>query len=718
MDKLEAMMEADRRGILPPDQKALLDEARSRGLAAKQTEKPLIASVGEFLMEAPRQIGLTARHAIEGAGDTAGVFTEPIRAAINPALRAFGAPAAASTGDMARALADKIGLPSPQNATERVAGDVSRMMAGAGGLVGAARGVSSFATNPLVTKTAEALAASPGVQMGAAAGAGAAGGSVREAGGSPGAQFGASLAGGLTGAGATSAGISAYNGIANAVSRLIAPKANPQNIEITLNQILSDNGVNLSQVPAAVRADLMTEVKNAMNTGRDLRPDVLRRIADYAVVGATPTRGSVTLDPVQITQERNLAKLGANSTDPNLQGLARLQNENTGTLIRNLNDMGAGRTDSMKAGEAAVGAINSRDATAKAIEKALYARAKDSSGRALELDREGFVLDAYNQLGKENKGAFLPAEIKTLIEEIRTGQTVLPDGTKRPLPFNVDVIDNLKTTLADASRSSKNGNETAAIKLVRGALEDAQPRNPGEAGAEAMQAYDKARRFARALRTWRESAEGIQSALNETPPDRFVKDFILSSGNKAATGEVEKMLATIRKSPEAMQQVKQNVVDYFKSQAMNGAADELRTFSQSGYNKALRDFGDAKLKLFFTPEEITQLKAIGRVASYEQVQPRGSAVNNSNTGAALGGLLDRIASSKILGRIPFGDAAIRQPAGNWSAQIGVNNAMDATGAASAKAPVSAQRARLEALIGPALLLSSPSANAGKNDKRR
>jgi hypothetical protein len=35
----------------------------------------------------------------------------------------------------------------------------------------------------------------------------------------------------------------------------------------------------------------------------------------------------VTLDPVQITQEKNLAKLGANSTDPKLQELARAEHE-------------------------------------------------------------------------------------------------------------------------------------------------------------------------------------------------------------------------------------------------------------------------------------------------------------------------------------------------------------------------------------------------------
>lgn len=31
-DKIELMLEAERRGILPPQQKAMLDEARKRGL--------------------------------------------------------------------------------------------------------------------------------------------------------------------------------------------------------------------------------------------------------------------------------------------------------------------------------------------------------------------------------------------------------------------------------------------------------------------------------------------------------------------------------------------------------------------------------------------------------------------------------------------------------------------------------------------------------------
>ena len=54
----------------------------------------------------------------------------------------------------------------------------------------------------------------------------------------------------------------------------------------------------------------------------------------------------------------------------------------------------------------------------------------------------------------------------------------------------------------------------------------------------------------------------------------------------------------------------------------------------------LGQIGDRKLSVWFTPQEVAQFKATGRVAAYEQVQPRGSAVNNSNTASA-GGLLSK-----------------------------------------------------------------------------
>ena len=76
-----------------------------------------------------------------------------------------------------------------------------------------------------------------------------------------------------------------------------------------------------------------------------------------------------------------------------------------------------------------------------------------------------------------------------------------------------------------------------------------------------------------------------------------------------------------------------------KGKALGGASDEIGSFSQSGYDKALQSIGDAKLATLFSPAEIETLKRIGRVAGYTHAAPRGSAVNGSNTAASVMNLL-------------------------------------------------------------------------------
>jgi hypothetical protein len=686
-------------------------------------EPPAAVTAGNALREIPRQVGLAARYGAEGLADVVGIGSEPIRIG----LEAIGLPKMKSAREIATSAADAIGLPSPQGSNERVVADVARTMAGAGGMAGAAGKVASTVVSPVTAKVASAMAANPGVQVASSAGSGAAGGAVREAGGGPLEQFGASLVGGLGAAGLTALGIKAYDGIANAIGTLLTPKQNMTQINVTLNQILEQNGISAENIPGMVRAELAHEVKKSLDSGKALNADVIRKIADYGAVGATPTRGSVTLDPVQITQERNLAKLGANSQDPNLQTLARNQNANNKVFIENLNDLG-GATANAKgsaAGSRAVDSIAAQDAQMKAAEQALYNRARDSSGRSLDLDREAFIRDAYNSLGKSNKGAFLPEKIKVLLEEIRTGEAAMLDGTKRPYPFNVDVIDNLKSTLATASRSAARsedgGNAVAAIKQVRDAIERTQPQaTAGGASADAMTAFDAARKVSRERFTWQESAPGIAAALDNPNPDRFVQDFILSSSNKGANANVEKLMFDINKNPEARQAVKENVVGYLKEAALGkGVKDEVGNFSQSGYNAAL-DALEGKLRLFFDKDEIAKLKALGRVSAYEMVQPKGSAVNNSNTAGAGGGmllnLLDKIGSSKLVSRIPFAEAGLQKPAQNWSMQIGAGNALDVAGAVMR--PRASESLPLSSLLGPGLLLASPRAESRNDDKRR
>lgn len=139
-----------------------------------------------------RQGGLTARYGLEGLGGTLDLMASPIRAGLNALLPA----GTQITGNTGEAAANTLGLPTPQNFTERVAGDISRTMAGTAGFGGAANTLSKF-SSPAIEAILKTLADRQGMQAISAAGAGGAGGVAKESGVGPAGQMAASLTGGI-----------------------------------------------------------------------------------------------------------------------------------------------------------------------------------------------------------------------------------------------------------------------------------------------------------------------------------------------------------------------------------------------------------------------------------------------------------------------------------------------------------------------------------------
>ena len=646
------------------------------------------------IKQIPRQLGLTARYGIEGAAAAGGMLVDPILTLMNQK----------TTAQRGTNIADAVGLPKPQGSFERVVGDASRMVAGTGLTAGAAGALSGGTQAGSVARgVVESMAARPGLQAVSAASAGAAGGATRETGGGPLAQTVAAVGGGLLGGG-LAAGATAAKGAVDrwAKNRTLTPADIDIRIEQSVNPVLNQSGMTYGDISADVRSAIRKDVQKAMLTGQQLDDAAVARLVDYRMTGAKPTLGSLTLDPAQITRERNLAKVSANSSDPLTQGLAQQQNANMRLLAGNMDDVGASNApDSMRTGQSLLDMITGKDARMKAVENNLYSKARGTDGRALDLDREGFINQAYQRLAESNKGAFLPEGVGKLLEQIRTGKAS-QGGREFDVPFNVDVIDNLKTTLASASRSSQDGNTKAAIAAVRDALEATQPTATGRpvggnqvvdsgllAGAQtqadetagaALKAFDDARSFARGRRNWQESAPSIADALNGVPPDKFVENYILGTSNKASAREVEKLAAELNEAG-LMPMVKQHIAAWMKSKAtgdlIGESANDTTRFSAEGLKSALKQIGDDKLRIFFDPEEIAKIKAVRRVAKYETVQPTGSAVNNSNTAAsAMVPLLEMAGRSKLLSRIPVVGDGVRDAASNWVNQINIKQAQN------------------------------------------
>lgn len=627
-------------------------------LVPAQGEKPKTLT-GEIV----RQVGLTGRYALEGVPQIVDLVASPFKALTDTAIGTKSP----TLSEMGGQLADKIGLPKPETAQERVVGDVARTGFGAAGGAGAAGALRNMASGPVAQNVLSNLAANPGTQVLSGAAAGGASGEVREAGGSPLGQALAATVAAFAAPVAAGGVKAAGNAAADAVrSRLVPPQAIDAQLQVELQRA----GINWAELSAQARMQLREDARKAIYSGESIDPAAMRRLADFRNIGATPLVGDITQNPSLLTQQRNLAKQQAAQGITGSSSLPEIQNANASKVLSTMEGAATSPLDSYSTGQRAISNVNAEAATRKAAENAAYTEARAAAGREIPLDRSAFVDQAYSNLANSNRGAFLPKEVETLLNQISKGQVTI-DGKTFPTPFNVDTIDQLKTVLGSASRATQDGNTKAAIKAVRDALENVQPapmkRDFGGAAvstardaarmqaadelpAEALAAFDRARATARSNREWAESSPFIEDALGGATPDNFVRKHVINApvedlqklrtfigGTAPAGGRELSTLANgkpgkLQGDPELLNAVRKQMVDYVLKR---GRADSDTTkFASAGMNDAFDAIGDRKWAMFFSPQEIQELRSALNVAKYTQSQPAGAAVNNSNTGAA------------------------------------------------------------------------------------
>lgn len=660
---------------LTADQKKAIALAAAR-MRAADVEPGFGENVNSGINSIPRQLGLTARHGIEGLADFAGIAANPLAATINAATGSKLPRLRDATSNML----DWAGLPTPNTPTERVVGDASRILAGGGGMVKGAQ---------LATKVAPALsplAARPGLQAASAVGSGLAGGYTRETGGNPTSQFVMSLLGGV----ASPVGVAGVNAGGNFVRNTINSirDVKPPQVNIQITQAIQQAGYNPASVPKRVMNVLEADAAAAMRQG-DLSQEALRRLVDYRLVGATPARGNLTLNPVDITRQQNLSKIGANSSNPKLQGLAMRQNDNTGTLLRNLNEMGANTTDdAFAAGQRVIAGLEKTAGRRQGAIDAAYTNARNQTGLDAQIDPSVFTQRAGDLLKANLLEGSLPPDVRRILNEAAIGK----------LPLNVSTAEQIKTAIGNLQRSSADGSVRKALGYVRQALDEA-PLMQGQ-GDDAVQAFNVARGLNRNWRGLVEKTPALQAIEDGVQPDKFVQQYIIQGAGKSNVMDVARLKNAVKDSPEALQAIRGQILAHLKSKATSGKPDEAMTFSQSGYNNAFAGIGERKLRMFFDRAEIDKMKAVGRVAMYEQIQPSGSAVNNSNTAAmAIGRLFDG-----ILQKVPFGEAALSTPIKNTITSYqagGMSNVPKAINLP--QVPVPGQRIPLPLLMTPGLL---------------
>ena len=609
-----------------------------------------------------RQFGLTGRYALEGAGQAADVIAAPFNAltgGTNPSRSASQ-------------FSDWLGLPKPEGKLERVVGDATRMGFGAALPAGIAGKLAPMATSTAGKAVLTGLAENPAAQIGGGVGSGAASSVVKEMGGGDGYQLAAGLAGGMAGgmlgnaamrsaAKASESAVEAFGG-----KSIIAPspkQMTPEQLQVAVRQKMELYGQNWDKLPKQAQSAILADVRQANNLDA-LDANALRRLTDFRAVGATPTRGMLTRDPSQFTREKNLAKVGANSKNSATQGLARMENDNNALLVQRLQELQGGRdVDATEAGRKLSDSIFAQRDALRDAERRAWEAAKGSPGYKMPMDAT--VLSDMNQaLGDSALMPFMDKNISAYMQALQAN----------PEQFTPQAYHNLQSMLSRAMASG--GNEAAAAGVARKALEAAQLKpqatripNPDMLPAtaaqarvfratdgmpeDAMGAINQARAATRAAYAFEDSSPVVRKALSDgsmSDPTRLGTHLLNSTPDEAA--EIARLLGN-----ENRHLARAAIATHIKQKALSGASDEMGNVSQKALNSAINSMGEEKLKLFFLDDEIAQLKRLGRVASYIQVQPAGGAVNNSNSGAmvvgkaldALGGLAKLPSMIKIAG---------------------------------------------------------------------
>lgn len=176
------------------------DEVTAFAESQMQPEEKASGGIG-------RQVGLTARHALEGVAGLAGIVADPIGAV---GSKITGAPYQPLQQAVGEGLT-RMGVPEPETATERVVGGASRALVGGGGFVRGGQMLAQQAPRA-VRAVGEALSTAPATQGASAITGGGAAEIARESGAGPGGQAVAGVVGGLAPGAALAGGSAAVRG--------------------------------------------------------------------------------------------------------------------------------------------------------------------------------------------------------------------------------------------------------------------------------------------------------------------------------------------------------------------------------------------------------------------------------------------------------------------------------------------------------------------------
>lgn len=406
----------------------------------------------------------------------------------------------------------------------------------------------------------------------------------------------------------------------------------PDKVNDAITEALASIGQKSEDLSSMQMQTLRDQVTSALKRGKQIDPAALMRKSDFDALGIDPTQGQLTRDATQFAKERNLRGV-ANVGEP-LMTRFEAQNQQLQKIISALQ---GNPSEAYPAGKKVISALEGIDNELNAPIGPAYQAAKDATGRYANVDVKGFSDSANQALDENMLGAYLPTATRNLLNDVSSGK----------IPLNVNNLVQMDRTLSAAQRSAGRGTpESLSIGKVRDALNSANIE--GEAGQEAKAAFDTAKGLAASRFGAHRDIPALGAvAEGDAIPDSFIQKQVLG-GN---VDDVQKLAQILRNGGDATQPAFQEAKDQIGAKIMRSAFGENlagdKLAAPERLAKTIREIGEDKLRAFFNPEEIQQMKQAARVAAYINSSPTASPVNSSNTAGAMMSLL-----GSTLGKIP------------------------------------------------------------------
>ena len=617
-------------GTMPADVRAEM-EADIKSGRAVLPQLPL----GEDIM---RGLGLGTRNLIEGIGQGAGAFYNPIAATINAVVPNAQIP---TLEGQAKSTADRLGLPTALTPTEQILATVQQMAASNIPTIGAGQALQATKAAPAAVREAGAiLSANPVQQVVSGATAGAASEAAKAAGADTLGQTLAAVGGGMGPA------------LVQGTARQVAQSPTAARVVEATQGAAQATGTAIKNTAQRAAGAVGMGGDDAARAGRNVgaaetEVSAMRRAnaADLPVPIENLTKGQATREFGQQQFEREAAKnaeLGA----PIREALSDQNIKVQQNLDAFIDASGSQATDLRGAGIAVDKAVRDSAARAKNEIRVAYKNAEKSAEGMAPVSTQPVVDLLNNSVSATSTAPILTTARKELI---RLGGAVEDDAgnlVARDMALkDAEQMRKLINASVDASPSN--------IKFGRDVKEAIDSATEGAGG----ELYNRARRLRAKFAKEYENRAVISDLLTRKrgSDDRRVAfedvvDRVVNRGSLDDVRFARKILQTGgEEGKQAWKEIQGAVLNNIKEQATkNVARDEAGNaiISPASLDKAIKKLeSDGKLDFIFGKRGAEQLRTLNDVSKTLFTAPPGS-VNTSNTASILLAAMDAILVSQ------------------------------------------------------------------------